>query len=213
VWADLLWSPALAFNLFGDLAEDLDLADRAVHAWWPDAPGRVSEVRFAHSPGWLDPSYLGNLMSFHAAFVLDIGDGTRGVIGAEVKYHDRLKREVPKPTRLPRYLEVADRSGAFRPDAIGAVNGTDLLVTWLQHLLVLSMVEHPSGGWSWGRFAIVHAAGNADFAEGTIRYRSGLADGTTFASTTIEALLGSGALPVASVEALRARYIPEGTGR
>ena len=38
LWADLLSSEALAFNLFGDLAADLRLADRAVHAWWPDAP-------------------------------------------------------------------------------------------------------------------------------------------------------------------------------
>src|SRR5205807_8766015 len=38
VWADLLWSTTLAFNLFGDLATDLALADRAVHTWWPGAP-------------------------------------------------------------------------------------------------------------------------------------------------------------------------------
>jgi hypothetical protein len=30
LWADLLWSPTLAFNLFGELAADLALADRAV---------------------------------------------------------------------------------------------------------------------------------------------------------------------------------------
>ena len=30
VWADLLWSPSLAFNLFGDLASDFVLADHAV---------------------------------------------------------------------------------------------------------------------------------------------------------------------------------------
>ena len=39
LWAELLWSPTLAFNLFGDLADDLALADRAVHTWWPDVPG------------------------------------------------------------------------------------------------------------------------------------------------------------------------------
>ena len=43
LWADLLSSEALAFNLFGDLARDLQRADRAVHTWWPDAPGTVSE--------------------------------------------------------------------------------------------------------------------------------------------------------------------------
>ncbi len=41
LWADLLSSPALAFNLSGDLAADLELADQAVHCWWPDAPGTV----------------------------------------------------------------------------------------------------------------------------------------------------------------------------
>jgi hypothetical protein len=41
LWADLLWSPALGFNLAGDLAADLELADRAIHRWWPEAPGRL----------------------------------------------------------------------------------------------------------------------------------------------------------------------------
>ena len=57
-WADLLSSEALAVNLFGDLAADLERADRAVHTWWPATPGRVSEVRFAHSPGPLRPELL-----------------------------------------------------------------------------------------------------------------------------------------------------------
>src|SRR5437867_4420391 len=64
LWADLLWSPTLAFNLFGDLAADLVLADRAVHTWWPDAPGAAAAVRFAHSPGRFDPAYLDSLRSF-----------------------------------------------------------------------------------------------------------------------------------------------------
>src|SRR5262249_37151799 len=31
LWADLLWSPSMSFNVFGDLAADEKLADRAVH--------------------------------------------------------------------------------------------------------------------------------------------------------------------------------------
>src|SRR3954471_6588590 len=38
LWADLLSSPALSFNLFGDLAAKVTLADRAVRRWFPDAP-------------------------------------------------------------------------------------------------------------------------------------------------------------------------------
>jgi hypothetical protein len=123
LWADLLSSAALAFNLFGDLAVDLELADRLVHTWWPDVAGTVSDVHFAHSPGRLDPAYLGSLRAFDAAFLLDLGDGTHGIVGVDVKYHEWLKPETPKPSNLWRYLEVAERSGAFRPGAVDELKG------------------------------------------------------------------------------------------
>jgi hypothetical protein len=209
LWADLLWSTTMAFNLFGDLAADLGLADRAVHTWWPDAPGRVSEVRFEHSPGWLDRAYLGNLSSFDAAFVLDRGDGTQGIVGLDTRYHDRTKPETPKPRNLRRYLEVAERSGAFEPGATDVVEGrSDLAEMWLEHLLLLSMLQHASGTWSWGRYVVVHPARNTDFADASARYRDVLADQSTFSSMTIEALLDTGVLPVRTARALRERYIP-----
>ena len=123
LWAELLWSATLAFNFFGDLAADLELADRAVHAWLPDAPGTVVDVRFAHSPGRLDPAWLGNLVDFQLAFVPDLGDGKEGIVGVITAYHDVNKRQLPKPSRLPRYREITERSGIFARDAIGAVNG------------------------------------------------------------------------------------------
>jgi hypothetical protein len=82
LWADLLSSVSMCFNLFGDPAADRELADRAVHTWWPDVPGTVGEVRFAHSPGRLDPAWLGNLVAFDVAFVLDLG-GTFPNTGAD----------------------------------------------------------------------------------------------------------------------------------
>src|SRR5829696_3545951 len=150
LWADLLSSAALAFNLFGHLAADLELADRAVHTWWPDAPGTISDVRFAHSPGRFDPAYLNSLRAFDVAFVLDCGDGTRGVVGVDTNYHERVKPEIPKPSNLWRYLEVADRSGAFAAGATDSVKGrTELAEMWLEHLLLLSMPQHESGSWTW----------------------------------------------------------------
>jgi hypothetical protein len=207
LWADLLSSTAMCFNVFGDLAADQGLADRAVHTWWPDAPGTVSDIRFAHAPGRLDLSYLGSLSAFDVAFVLDRGGGTQGIVGVDTKYHERRKRETPKPIRLPRYLEIAERSGAFGPGAIDAVNGTDLLVMWLEHLLVLSMLQHPNGTWGWGRYVVVHPAGNSDFAEACARYRDLLVDQSTFSSVTVEELLDAGVLPARTAAAIRARYI------
>jgi hypothetical protein len=207
-WADLLWSPTMAFNLFGDLAADLGRADQAVHAWWPDTPGTVIDVLFAHSPGWLDPSYLGNLMAWDVAFVLDLGDGTQGIIGVDIKYHDATKRAESKPERLARYVKVARKSGIFAPRFVKSVNPTDLLVTWLEHLLVHSMLHHPSGEWSWGRYVVVYPGGNTDFAEAYARYRELLVDESTFSSMTLEELLGAGVLPKRTTAALRKRYVP-----
>ena len=208
LWADLLSANAMCFNLFGDLAADLALADRAVHTWWPDTPGTVCEVRFEHSPGRLDPAYLGNLCAFNAAFVLDLDDGTQGIVGLATKYHERYRRQPPKPARLPRYVEITEKSGTFKPDGIDAVNGTDLIHIWLEHMLVHSMLQHPSDAWSWGRYVVVHPAGNSDVADACDRYRDLLGDQSTFRSVTVEALLDAGALPARKATALRKRYIP-----
>ena len=211
LWADLLWSPAFAFNLFGDLAADLGLADRAVHAWWPDAPGAVSEVLFVHSPGWLDAAYLGNLMNLDCAFLLDRPDGTQGIVGVATQYHDALKAAEPKPQRLPRYRQVAKRSGVFKPKAIDELGRRGPLLTmWLQHLLMHSMLQHPNGVWTWGCLVVVHPEGNTDYAEACTRYRGMLSDPSTFSSTTLEELLSGRGLPAKTVTALRERYVPAG---
>jgi hypothetical protein len=208
LWADLLWSPTMSFNLFGDLAADLRLADRAVHTWWPDAPGTVSEVRFTHSPGRLDRAFLGNLVDWDVGFVLDLGDETKGIVGVDTKYHERSERREPKPQRLPRYREVAEKSGAFEPRAIDPFSGSSpLLSMWLEHLLVHSMLQHASGTWSWGRYVVVHPAGNTDFAEACAAYRALLVDQSTFSSVTIEELLDTRVTPRRTVAAFRDRYI------
>lgn len=209
LWADLLWSPAVAFNLFGDLAADHRLADRAVHTWWPDAPGTVIDVRFAHSPGRFDPQYLNSLRTFDAAFVLDVGDGTQGVVGVDVDHHEWLKPEIPKPSNLWRYLEVGKQSGAFRPGATDEVKGrSELCEMWLEHLLLLSMLQHVSGAWSWGLYVVVQPADNSSVADGCARYRDLLIDQSTF-SVTLAELLDAGALASETAAALRDRYIPD----
>lgn len=149
-WADLLSSEALAVNLFGDLAADLDRADRAVHAWWPTTPGRVTEMRFAHSPGRLDPSYANSRRSFDAMFVLELPDGSSGALAIDVKYREVVDRKGVKAAHLPRFAEIHDRSGAFSSGAVDVLGPSRLSMVWLEHLLLLSMLQHETGQWTWG---------------------------------------------------------------
>jgi hypothetical protein len=208
LWADLLSSSALSFNLFGDLAADLARADRAVHRWLPDAPGRVSGVRFAHSPGWLDPAYLNSLRSFDAVFTLDLDDGSRGIVAVNVMYHERNKGEIPKPENHALYGKVAKRSRAFAPGVVETLRGrTDLCVLWLQHLLMFSMLQHPSDNCTWGRLLVVHPAGNTDVVDLCKRYRKLLANERTFTTMTLEHLLDTDGLSRSTTAALRARYV------
>jgi hypothetical protein len=34
------------------------------------------------------------------AFILDLGDGTQGIVGVDTRYHERAKPEIPKPSNL-----------------------------------------------------------------------------------------------------------------
>lgn len=210
LWADLLSSMPMCFNLFGDLACDEEAARRAVNAWWPAAPqGRV-QVRFEHSPSRRDPLFLGNQSAFDVAFEIDAGDDTRAIIGVETKYHEHAKAEPPpKPAALGRHVEVTEESGAFVSDWRERIIGTDLQQIWLDHLLVLSMLQHPSKRWTWGRFVLVYPAGNPSFAGAAERYVSVLTDTETFAATTIESLLDtSGGVNLDVGVAFRERYLP-----
>src|SRR4029079_10075772 len=146
-WAALLSSEALAFNLFGNLAADVSRADRLVHAWFDDDPGRVVEGRVLHSPRRLETQWLNSLRQFDAAFVLSRGDGSHGIVAVDVTYHERLTMETPKPDNLWRSREVHERSAAFRPEAFDQVRGrSDLWSPWLEHLLLLSILQPPRGG-------------------------------------------------------------------
>jgi hypothetical protein len=200
-YADLLWPSALAFNLFADAHHD-----RLGALLWPERSAPVDGVRYLHSPGWLDPDFTGNLLSFDVAFEVD-----DGIVGVLTKYADRIKAEIPKPTRLARYRRVHETSDAFVPSAFATLTATtriDLWELWLTHLLVHSMLQHPSGAWTWGRLVVVHPEQNLDYVDACERYRSLLSDEgrATFASITIEALLDAGVLPKAAIAALRARY-------
>ena len=197
LWSDLLSSMPMCFNLFGEAAADPERLQSAVAALWPALPGPAVGLTFEWSPGRRRPrEFLNNATAFDAAIHLDLGDGTEGVIGIETKYHEHIQaEETPNgKTRMPRYRDVTEASGVFKPGWEQAIVGTALQQIWLDHLLVLSMPQHRSERWSWGRFVLVYPAANPSVRAAAERYREVLADDATFEVRTIQELLEPGVL-------------------
>jgi hypothetical protein len=115
--------------------------------------------------------------------------------------------EPAAPRNMPRNLEVAERSGAFTGPVVDVGARSELTVMWLEHLLALSMLQHPSGTWTWARYVVIHPAGNPDVTDLCARYQSHLADSSTFAALILEELLDTGARPPHTTAALRDRYL------
>jgi hypothetical protein len=209
LWSDLLSSMPLCFNLFGELHNNTSGLIGAIDKLWPDHPGRGQDVVFEWSPGRRDRLYLNNRSAFDAAMLLALEEG-RGVIGIETKYHEdiRSERAPDAEKRLPRYLEVTERSGAFRAGWESLVIGTDLQQIWLDHLLLLSMLQHPDARWRWGRFVVVYPAANPSVRDAVARYEALLRNRETFESRTIEQLLDAHVLHAPATEAtFRQRYL------
>ena len=83
----------------------------------------MCDVRFAHSPGRLDPGYLNSLRAFDVAFVLDVGGGTRAVVGVDTKYHERNKVEQPKPRNAGAQHGGVRSVGRVRPGGSRSSSG------------------------------------------------------------------------------------------
>ena len=110
-------------------------------------------------------------------------------------------------TDLSGWVEMG-ASGAFRAEAFDQVKGrSDLWSPWLEQLLLFSMLQHPSGEWTWGRFVHVHPAANVEMADRAARYRALLTDASSFASLTFEEVLASGVLPERAAAEVRERYL------
>lgn len=213
LYADLLSSMPMCFNLYGPLSGQVALANAVAHSWWPDLPGHVAKVRFEWSPGRQLPGrYLENRSAFDVAFESHRADGSLGIVGVETKYHEHCVAEsVPSAQRLERYRKVCYDSGVFREGAAEAIVGTELQQLWLDHLLALSLLQEGSGHYSWVKFVLLHPAGNPSFSKAAAAYAEYLADDSTFEIRTIESMLHVDTYPANDAAAFRERYLWTGS--
>ena len=95
---NLLSSQPMAFNLFGTLALNLDVATQMVRALWGAHVKRVTDVRFEWAPRPAG-EYLDDRTAFDVFIEYDGALGQPGFIGIEVKLTEPFsQRRYDKPT-------------------------------------------------------------------------------------------------------------------
>lgn len=185
IFNDLLSSQPLCFNLFGELAEDPNLATQVFHELLPGRVERVTSIEFEWSPGRGDERFTGDRSAFDVFVRYLDASGRNGFVGIEVKYHESLRGQ---PAKLrPRHEEVADFSSIFRERAREALRDQPLQQIWRDHLLAESMLL-ADVGWAGGLFVFLYPAQNQACASSVDSYRRCLERDETFAAWTLEGL-------------------------
>ena len=182
IFDNLLSSQPLCFNLFAELQTDLKAATAFVKTMGIAPAAEVSAIAFEHSPGRGDDAYTGDRSAFDVFVEYTTKSGKSGFLGIEVKYHENL---IGKAAMLRgRYEEVAQASGAFKPESLPDLRIQPLQQIWRDHLLACSVLQH--GDYDEGAFVFLYPRDNQHCADAAKRYQDCLLGDDTFLVWTLE---------------------------
>lgn len=191
LFGNLLSSMPLAFNLFGPLRRDFDLATQILRAMVPGIDIKVvKDVRFEHSPGRRDETLTGDRSAFDVAFIYERTDGKLGLIGIETKYSETGQEPAP-PELNPRYDQLSKASGLFKDPAHAALRVNPMQQLFREHLLAQAAVMR--GDYSEAHFVLVAPRHNHLVQNSARLYASFLAKPgkgqVTFANVELEQVI------------------------
>lgn len=139
LWANLLSSQTLTFNLFGAAKLDLDFASRLFARLLPNDVAHVQHVGFEHSPGRGDPRYLSDYTAFDAFLRATGPNGEPVFVGIEVKYAESMQR--PERADVGRLRELASQCNIFREADLDALLAEPFAQLTAEHLLARLCAE------------------------------------------------------------------------
>ncbi len=205
LFSNLLSSQPLCFNLFGELARDLDLATRVFRRLAPERVERVTGIAFEHSPGRGDLRFTGDRSAFDVFVTYVSSAGRRGFFGVEVKYHESLGD--PAAAHRPRYDEVAEAMGCFAKERED-LQRKPLQQIWRDHLLAGALIA-AGDAYDEGTFVFLAPKDNAACWRAVANYRARLTNEETFAAWTLEDVVDAieGETRAAWVDDLVDRYV------
>ena len=129
---NMLSSQPMAFNLFGKLALNHDLATELVRALWGAHVKRVTDVRFEWAPQPAD-EYLDDRTAFDVFIEYEGDGGHAGFIGIEVKLTEPFsQRSYDRPT-YRRWMTPTVPGAPTRAKLLPTLNTTSYGATTCSH--------------------------------------------------------------------------------
>ena len=208
LFANLLSSQTLTFNLLGPLKLNLELATTVFKRLFPDFCETVDDIWFEHSPGRGRRAFTDDHTAFDALVLCHTVRGGTGFIALEVKYSEGTGT-TPLPSRS-RYEELSQQSGLYRDPKLSVLRSGPLQQFWREHMLAQSMLQAKL--YDEGMFVVTAPGQNHECDRAVTRYREQLAESSSsaagFAAVSIEAIIDAieRAGAVATAQALRERY-------
>jgi hypothetical protein len=209
LWANMLSSQTLCFNLFGDFKLDRKKASRVFRSMWPEFIDSVDDVLFEHSPGRGAGRFTADGTELDVVVVGRTPDGRRSFVAFEVKYTESMTE--PSAPHRARYEELGDACGIFKDARSLSLRAIPLQQLWREHLLTRAMVHE--GLYDVGLFVVIHPERNQQASDAVTAYGKQLVSEASsesgFASATIEQLLDARRADgdAAFADAFHARYL------
>lgn len=186
IFNNLLSSQPLCFNLFAELQQDLFLATKVFRRVCPHRVNTVVNIKFEHSTGRGDPTYLGDSSAFDVYVEFLNKSEEKGFVGIKVKYHENLKN---KPAEMKdRYIEVASKMGCFKKECLDILQQSPLEQIWRGHLLAGSLLYSVKDGFRDGFFVFLFPQDNLHCQKAVNQYKQCLSIDRTFQSWTLESV-------------------------
>lgn len=209
LWANMLSSQALCFNLFGDLKQDREKASRIGRALWPEIIDSVDDVLFEHSPGRGSARFAADNTALDVVIVGKTSNGRRSFVAIEVKYTESMTE--PPAQHRARYDELSEACGVFKDARSLCLRAVPLQQLWREHLLTRAMVRESL--YDIGVFVVAYPERNAQAKDAVVAYEKQLVSDkpleSGFDSVTIERLLAARRTDgdAAFADAFEARYM------
>lgn len=170
IWNNLLSSQPLAFNLFGELNLNLELATSVFKELYPEREiNRISTIEFEYSPGRRNPKYTGDSSAFDVFVEYENILSQKCFFGIEVKYAEDLN---DKPaTHKDSYIKISKESGIYEMTNLPKLKEKPIQQIWRDHLLALSLFV-TNNNYSVGDFIYLYPLRNKNCELGIEKYKS-----------------------------------------